>query len=128
VTVAMAVNVTIDAELGLANVTLAGQVGADEFVAVFRRMLALPGFRPGLKILVDMLAHVHQVGGEDIRRIAAVFFENSEAIMDSDVAVVVARPVSYGLARMFQTLVEDAPFRFSVFYSLEEARKSLGLA
>jgi len=127
VTVAMAVDVTIDAELGLANVTLAGPVGADEFLTGFRRMLQLPDFHPGLKILVDMLAHVHQVDGEDIRRIAAVFVENSEAIRDTDVAVVVARPVSYGLMRMLQSLIEDAPFRFSVFHSLEEAKKALGL-
>jgi hypothetical protein len=123
----MAMDVAIDAERGVVDVALTGPVGADEFLAGFRRMLQLPDFRPGLKILVDMLAHVHQADGEDIRRIAAVFFENGEAIRGTDVAVVVARPVSYGLLRMLQTLVEDAPFRFSVSYSLEEARKSLGL-
>ena len=54
-------------------------------------------------------------------------FESGEAIRETDVAVVVTRPVSHGLMRMLQSLTEDAPFHISVFHSLEEARKVLGL-
>jgi len=56
-----------------------------------------------------------------------VSFESGEAIRETDVAVVVTRPVSHGLMRMLQSLTEDAPFHISVFHSLEEARKVLGL-
>ncbi len=123
----MGVEASIDKERGLVSVTLTGPVGFAEFIAGFKRMLGLPDFRPGLKILVDMLEHVHQVDSEDIRRIATVFVENGEALRDTEVAVVVGRPVSYGLLRMLQAFVEDAPFRFFVFYSRSEAEEALGL-
>jgi hypothetical protein len=124
----MAVETSIDTQRGLVSMKLAGPVGADEFLAGFTDMLNLPGFGPGLKILVDMLEHVHQVDSEDIRRIAAVFLEHGEEFRGTDVAVVVGGPASYGLLRMLQAFVEDAPFRFMVFYSRSEAEKELGLS
>jgi hypothetical protein len=122
------IETAIDEKAGLVRMTLTGPVGADEFLASFETMLKLPGFRPGVKVLVDMLEHVHQADSEDIRRIAAVFLEHSEELRGTDAAVVVARPVSYGLLRMLQAFVEDAPFGFSVFYSRSEAEKTLGIA
>ncbi len=124
----MPFDISIDNERGLVNVVLTGPVGVEEFLAGFQRMLGLPDFRPGQKILVDMRAHVHQADGTDIRRIADAFIDAGEAIGRAEVAVVVGPPVSYGLMRMLQAFIEAAPFRFSVFYSLDEAESSLGLA
>lgn len=42
-------------------------------------------------------------------------------------AVAVAKPVSYGMLRMLQTEISEAPFSFSVFYDLGEAERALGL-
>jgi len=53
-----------------------------------------PDYRPGMKILVHMIEHVHQVTGEDMKRIAATFVEHGVALLGTKVAVVVSRPVS----------------------------------
>jgi len=124
----MAVEVAMDRQRDLVNVKMTGPVGAGEFLSVLQRVLSLPEFHPGMRILVDMLEHVHQVTGDDMKTIAAVLLQKGEAMLGTEVAVVVSRPVSYGMTRMLQALIEDAPFRLSVFYSMEEARKSLGLA
>ena len=120
-------DVSIYGDRDLVEVVLTGPVGAEEFLAGFQRMLGLPDFRPGQNILVDMRAHVHQADSEDMRTIAEAFLEAGEAVGRADIAVVVARPVSYGLLRMLQAYIDGAPFRFSVYYSLEEAKSSLGL-
>ncbi len=104
-----------------------GPVGAEGFVAGFRNMLCHPGYHPGVKVLVNMLEHVHAVDGEGIRQIAAVFAEEVEALRGVAVASVVSKAVSYGMLRMLQTMVSGLPFSFSVFYDLKEAEESLGL-
>ena len=75
-----------------------------------------------------MLVHEHQADSEDIKRIASVFLANGAALQGSEVAVVVARTVSYGMLRMLQTFIESAPSRCSVFYDIGEAKELLGVA
>jgi hypothetical protein len=118
----------IAAERDLAMITLKGPVGTDEFLAGLDRMLAHPDLHPGMRVLVDMLEHVHQVDARGIDRIAKAFVLNAEAIRDSVVAVVVARAVSYGLLRMLQIKLSETPLTLSVFYDMQEAKASLGLA
>jgi hypothetical protein len=117
----------MDVERDLVNVTLSGPLGTEEFLAGFNRLLAHADYHPGMRILVDMREHVHQIGAEGIDQIARTFIHTSEAIRGSVVAVVVARAVSYGLLRMLQIKVSEAPFAFYVFYDLREAEESLGL-
>jgi hypothetical protein len=116
-----------DAKRGLVKVTLKGPVGTDEFLAGFGRLLAHPDFHPGMRILVDMLDHVHQIGSDGIDQIARAFINSGEAFRGSVVAVVVARVVSYGMLRMLQIKVSEVPFTFFVFYDLQEAEKALHL-
>jgi hypothetical protein len=117
----------IDAKRGLIKVTLKGPVGTDEFLAGFGRLLAHPDFHAGMRVLVDMLGHEHQVGAEGIDQIARAFINSGEALRGSVVAVVVARVVSYGMLRMLQFKVSEVPFTFFVFYDLQEAERALHL-
>jgi hypothetical protein len=111
----------MDVERDLVNVTLSGPLGTEEFLAGFNRLLAHADYHPGMR------EHVHQIGAEGIDQIARTFIHTSEAIRGSVVAVVVARAVSYGLLRMLQIKVSEAPFAFHVFYDLREAEESLDL-
>jgi hypothetical protein len=117
----------VDDKRDLARVALTGPLGAEDFLAGFGRMLAHPAFHPGMKILVDMLAHEHTLGSEDIDHIARVFVRTGEALRNSVVAVVVAKPVSYGMLRMLQIKISEVPFSFFLFYDLQEAEKALAL-
>ena len=72
-----------------------GPVGAEEFLAGFGRMLAHPDYHPGMRILVDMLAHVHQVDARTSTDRPGLR-TNGEALRGSEVAVVVAEPSTTG--------------------------------
>jgi hypothetical protein len=122
-----AFEIYVDDERDLIRVALKGPVGVEEFLAGFEHLLSFAGYRPGVKVLVDMLEHVHQVDAVGIKQIAGAFLRNGEALRGSVVAVVVARAVSYGMLRMLQALVSDVPFTFSVHYDLEEAEEALDL-
>lgn len=117
----------IDEKRDLVVVTLTGPLGASDFLAGFDRMLAHPAFHPGNRVLVDMLAHEHTLTSEDIDHIAGVMVSTGDAFRGSVVAVVVAKPVSYGMLRMLQIKISEVPFSFFVFYDLQEAEKALGL-
>ena len=117
----------IDAQRGLVKVALKGRLGTDEFLVGFDRLLAHPDFRPGMRILVDMSEHVHAIGSEGIDRIAREFVRNCEALRGSVMSVAVGKTVSYGMMRMLQIKVSDAPFTLFVFYNLHEAERAVGL-
>jgi hypothetical protein len=117
----------VDVQRDLVKVVLSGPLGTEEFLAGFAGLLARPDYHPGMRVLVDMLEHVHQLDAKGIGQVAEAFMRNREALRGSVIAVVVARTVSYGLLRMLQIKLSEEPYTFSVLYDLQEAEKSLGL-
>ncbi len=117
----------VDVQRDLVKVALSGPVGTEDFLEGFAGLLAHPDYHPGMRVLVDMLKHVHQLDAKGIDQIARVFMHKREALRGAVIAVVVARTVSYGLLRMLQIKISEEPYTFFVFYDLQEAERSLGL-
>lgn len=124
----MTVDVQVEQPGSLARVTIGGPVALEGFIQGLETLLGHPDFTPGTDVLVDLLDHVHRTTSADVRALAGALLGASDRLKGSRMAVIVCRTVSYGMARMLQTFVEDAPFRLEVFYDCREAEQWLGIA
>jgi hypothetical protein len=87
-------------------------------------LCADPAFQPDFQQLFDFTKVIEtKTSIEDVRRLAA----ESPFRAGARRAFVVARPVCYGLARMFQMLTEKHKTETEIFGDMEEARRWLGL-
>ena len=123
----MAIDVVIDKEGHLVCRTVRGAVSVDEIIANIEATLQRPDYRPGMKDLTDLREYAHGASREDIARLAQCIVGHNEAVTGMRAALVVSTPVSYGMARMLQTHLDDLPSEIAVFYDIEEAKRWLGI-
>lgn len=121
----MTVDLRVDKSSRVARVTIDGPVAVEGFIRGLEALVAHPEFVSGMDIVVDLGGHDHQATSADMRTLAQAFVEQSEHLRGTRLAAVVSRTVSYGMGRMLQTYLEDAPFRFCVFYDYREAEEWL---
>jgi hypothetical protein len=124
----MPVGIVVDEQEGLILATADSLTTIGELVASFKGLAECPEFRPGMKILLDMTDYVHQATAQDVRRIAEELGRYSQRMPGQEVAVVVSKPVVYGMLRMLQALVGDLPFQLHVTYDREDAKRRLDIA
>jgi hypothetical protein len=101
-----------------------GHVTLLELKRILDEMLAHPRFGRGVRVLVDARLIGDPPCSEDLRTIA----RELKPLVDRGIgpmAVVTARPVVYGIARMFSVFAEAMHAHVSPFQSLEDARKWL---
>jgi len=122
---------TVDVQVGspgsAAQVTIEGPVALGGFIQGLEELVGHPQFAPGTDVLVDLVGHVHQTTSADIRSLAQALMDESERLAGTRLAVAVSQTVSYGMVRMLQTFLEDAPFDVAVFRDLQEAKEWLGV-
>jgi hypothetical protein len=123
----MPVEVSIDKTRGLVSITISGMVGMDAWLARLDSILSLPEYETGMSGLIDIRQADHQTGIEDIARMARYLVRNHKKIKGARIAVIAGATVSYGLMRMLETQVLGLPFKFRVFYDMDEGRRWLGL-
>jgi hypothetical protein len=113
----------IDEDASLIFVTVRGAIAHEERVGVLRRWLTDPAFRPGLDTLFDLTEAASTPSLEELREVLAVIHEHAASIGYSRVAVVTARPITFGIARVFEALVdaEAAPLEVKVFFNRAKA-------
>jgi hypothetical protein len=117
----MPIDIHIDKAESLLRRTVTGSVTAEEVIAEFESTLRHPDYLLGMDSITDLRGNTHQATGEDMRRIADWLLEHCDALHGAKAAIVVSRAVSYGMMRMLQTHLDQAPVAVSLFYDLAEA-------
>jgi hypothetical protein len=123
----MSIDVVIGKERCSVVRTISRAVGVDEVIASIEATLQHPEYRPGMKNLTDLREYVHGATKEDMARLAEHIIGHSGATRGTKAALVVSSTVSYGMARMLQTHLDDLPAQIAIFYDIDEAKRWLGL-
>jgi hypothetical protein len=123
----MPVDVHVDKKNGCVHGRVTGIVTAEEMIASFAAVLDHPEFDVTLPILIDMTGVTQSLSAHDVRRLADYLLARGPAALQgAREAVVVSRPASYGMVRMFQSHLEASGLQLRVFYDVDEARNWLG--
>ncbi len=102
--------------------------GISEYI---RKTLADPRWRPGMDVLFDYRrVDVNQLSGEDIGRMADFVVAHKDEHRGSRLAMVMDNDLSFGLARMWQSQVDEAGSLEAslVTHSMSEALEWLNMA
>ena len=112
----------IDREHDLTTVTVTGSVDVEQ---VNRQILGLLGGQPTQRVLWDIRdGTLAKLTPEDMRRIISEGAALAEKRRGGRTAILCAKPVDYGLARMFETFASlyHLPFEVHVFGDSGQAR------
>jgi len=113
----------IDPEASLLLITGHGVITQAERVDGLRTWLSDPAFKPGLDTLCDFSETLSTPTLDELRELVAIVQEHSEAIGRVRLAIVTSRPITFGIARVFEALadVEGAPLQVKVFFERKPA-------
>jgi len=78
-------------------------------------------YRPDAPRLYDVRRVEDSIETRDLRSLA-YRQDFIQAVDDARSAIVVARDVTFGIARMYQTWMDDQPVNVRIFHELDEAR------
>jgi hypothetical protein len=123
----MPITYTIDKQRRFIQRIVSGTVTSDEILASLTEILKHPDYQPGMKSLTDLRAIQHYASPQDLRQIANFILGQGEEVRGGKAAIVVARGVSFGMARMLELLTESSPLSIWVFRDMQEAHEWLGI-
>lgn len=116
----------IDAEAGIRCHRITGPLDVGAIADAVRELRARADYDPSMPALWDLREAEVRVTAEEVRGLADVVAGLGRPPVRT--ALVVSRQAAYGLARMYDQLVESRAARQGgVFYSLEEAAAWLGV-
>ena len=122
----MPLTYTINAETGLVTLRYDGSVDFEEWTNQMHALLADPKYQTGSGLLVDRrLAGAPSAAF--VRRLVGFLRDHSEELSGARVAMLVAEPASYGMARMLQAFAAELPMQIEVFREMDEAEKWLAV-
>ena len=113
----------IDLDAGMLLVVGEGTISQSERLEAMRGWLRDPGFRPGMNTLCDFSEANSTPTMAELHEIVSLVERHSSAIGKKKLAVVAPRPVTFGVARQFQTLADTGPLDVGVF---KDRRAALG--
>jgi hypothetical protein len=113
----------IDSNSGMLLVVGEGSISQFERIATMRGWLRDPEFRPGLNTLCDFSAASSTPTMSELYEIVSIVERYSREIGKKKLAVIAPRPLTFGVARQFQTLAEAGPLDVGVF---KDRRAALG--
>ena len=107
----------IDPDANLLSVVSQGVITQDERMQTIQAWLKDPAYRPGLDTLFDLTGAESTPDLAELREIVATIAERAPDIGPKKVAILTAKPITFGVARVFQALaeVEDTPLQVKVF-------------
>lgn len=105
----------LNTELGVVVMRYDGKVDLPELRKVLDELIALPGFRPGLKIVGDFRRSETPLTGDDMRELAEYAQSALQACGTAKWAIIASNTLTYGLARMYSALTEDTQVKVQVF-------------
>jgi hypothetical protein len=113
----------IDTDAQMLLIVGEGAITQAERLEAVREWLRDPDFRPGLNTLCDLSAVSSAPTMAELQEIVSLVDRHSSTIGSKKLAVVAPRPVTFGVARQFQTLADDGPLDVGVF---KDRRAALG--
>jgi hypothetical protein len=119
----MPLSFRLDADAGTLMIVGEGFITQPERIEAIQAWLRDPDFRPGLKTLCDFSAATSTPTMRELREIVALVDEHAAAIGKKKLAVVATKPMTFGVARQFQSLADFGPLDVEVF---KDRRTALG--
>jgi hypothetical protein len=113
----------IDSDAGMLLVVGEGTISQAERIEAISEWLRHPEFGPGLNTLCDFSAATSTPTMAELREIVSLVARHAKRIGRKKVAVIATEPVTFGVARQFQTLADSGPLNVSVF---RDRRAALG--
>jgi hypothetical protein len=113
----------IDTDAQMLLIVGEGAITQAERLEAVRQWLRDPDFRPGLNTLCDLSAVSSTPTMAELQEIVSLVDRHSSTIGSKKLAVVAPRPLTFGVARQFQTLADDGPLDVGVF---KDRRAALG--
>ncbi len=113
----------IDSDARMLLVVGEGTISQAERIEAISGWLRHPEFRQGLNTLCDFSAATSTPTIAELREIVSLVDRHAKRIGKKKVAVIATQPVTFGVARQFQTLAESGPLNVSVF---KDRRAALG--
>src|SRR5215471_195075 len=113
----------IDPEAGVLYILGVGVITQPERLRTFHAWLSDPAFRPGLDVLCDFTDTESTPTLAHLRELIDMIDKNAAAIGRSRLAILTGKPITFGVARVFEALadVEGAPIQVKVFFDRDEA-------
>jgi len=112
----------IDPDAHMLFITGEGIITQAERVQTMRAWWKDPAFKPSLDAFCDFSAAESTPTMSELREIIALMGQHSENIGPQKIAILTAKPVTFGVARVFQTIAEDGLplLEVRVFYDRKE--------
>jgi hypothetical protein len=113
----------IDRDAEMLLVVGEGTITQPERIATMGEWLRDPDYRPGLNTLCDFSEATSTPTMAELREIISIVDLHAAAIGKKKLAVIATKPVTFGVARQFQTLADTGPLDVGVF---KDRRAALG--
>ena len=119
----MAITTTIDSETGLRIHVITGEMTPEDLIETFEQAFSRDDFEPGSAALWDLQgATGKDLLAGDIRGLVDAVVKHRSGDEGTRIAIVVARDLDFGLARMYEQMLEaSTPVRVMVFRDRDEA-------
>jgi hypothetical protein len=108
----------IDTDAQILLVVGEGVITQPERIQTMLAWIKDPAFRPGLDTFCDFTAAESTPTLAELREVAATIGEHAPAIGPKKLAILTAKPITFGVAKVFGALaeVEDTPVQVKVFF------------
>ena len=113
----------IDRDAEMLLVVGEGTITQPERIAAMGAWLRDPDYRPGLNTLCDFSDASSTPTMAELQEIVALVDRHAAAIGKKKLAVIATKPITFGVARQFQTLADCGPLDVGVF---RDRRAALG--
>jgi hypothetical protein len=121
----MPISQNLDREAGIFRIEYEGELSIEEQLVHLEGLLSSGLLPTPLRVLGDR-RRVTNIGAPDNARAAVEgLLQHKEFMQGGRFALLVDRPASFGMARMFQALADNLPLEVGVFYELAEAEEWL---
>ncbi len=112
----------IDADTGLILIAATGAVPIEAYLDLWKELMGDPRIEPGPCVVADFREVEVTRTGAEVRTVAAGTKRFNEFMHGGRMAVVATQQASFGLARMYEALIEERSIQVRVFRDAEEAR------
>jgi hypothetical protein len=118
----MPISYRIESPSGVILIDVVGEVPIEAYSDLWEELMADERISSGPRILADFRKVEVRRTGAEVRSVAATVQRFRAFAAGGRMAVIADQPASFGLARMYETLVEPTAFEVRVFRDPDEAR------
>ena len=109
----------VDAILGIVE----GELSYQKYKDSVADLMKFPPYKPGMSVIWDLRRTTSKsLSSQDVQSVASYSKTLDNTRGNWKAALVIPSLLEYGLGRMFQAWLEDAPFALHVCYTIEEAK------